>query len=176
MEYSEVRTLVERWLQGESTLGQEAVLREFFAGAEDGLPADLEACRLLFGQSAGAAAQRPSRKLILHTEPAPRLSRRTNRVKWLTVATGAAAAAVVTAIAILTPPPPSPTENIVCMVNGVRITDPSSIAAYTREALEIASDNLKRPGATLSSNLAEDPGMARVGEMLNELTKNQKQR
>jgi hypothetical protein len=59
------------------------------------------------------------------------------------------------------------------MVNGVRITDPASIAAYTREALEIASDNLKRPGAVLSTTLGDDPTMIHVGEMLNELTKNQ---
>ncbi len=175
----ETRALVERWLAGGTTLAEEAALRDFFSGAQDELPGDLQPYRLLFGQSAEAAGERSHRRLILHTEPnrpggiltGSVASRRPLR-RWI-----AGAAAAVVAIAVVTTlifaPERASRGDILCVVNGVQITDPGQIAAYTREAFEIANDNLRKPGETLSSELGADPAFERVGEMLNELAKNQ---
>lgn len=227
MEYNieHIRALVGRWLAGETTLAEEAALREFFAeidraqaGGEDGradgvqneLPADLQPFRLLFGQSAGAEGERSRRKLILHTEPTHKPTRiphteaataATNPAKqnitptphtilrrpaqkplrrWIAATAGIAAAVAVGVALFVTPEHTpqntlhnAPQSDILCVVNGVHITDPGEIVTYTREALEIASHNLQKPGQALSSTLGNDPALVRVGEMLNELTKNQ---
>ncbi len=159
--------LVKRWLAGETTLAEEAALRDFFGSAQEELPVDLQSCLPLFGQSAEAADERSDRKLVLHTDPVHRSIRRPLR-RWLGAAAGIAAAVTV-AIALFLAPGRSHSGDVICFVNGVHITDPGEIAAYTREALEIASDNLRKPGETLSSELDGDPTIARVGEMLNEL-------
>ena len=185
----EIRALAERWLAGETSLAQEAVLRRWFAGMQEELPVDLRPLRSMFGQSAEAAGERSHRKLVLHTEPshpsvktggnilpgskvpgAAPSGRRLLR-RWVAVASTAAAAVVVAMVAIFTPGP-APQSDILCVVNGVHITDPDQIASYTREALELASDNLRKPGEAISSELNSDPALARVGEMLNELSKN----
>ncbi len=107
--------------------------------------------------------EKPERKLVLHREPV--------RLRRLIVATSAVAAAVIVMVAVLVAPHRShPSGDIVCVVNGVHITDPGQIAAYTREALETANHNLRRPGEALSSELS-DPSLERVSEMLNELAK-----
>ncbi len=208
----DIRRLTARWLAGETTLAEEAALREFFGGnssggdgsggcggcgvrggdsnnfgdAQDELPADLEPCRLLFGQSARAAGERSRRNLVLHTPSAgeratkQRATKRHSLAGWTIAAASAAAAvaAIVVAVAVFTPAGSGPgaeshSGDIVCLVNGERITDPDRIEAYTREALRLANDNLRRPGQSLSSELGGDPAMVRVGEMLNELIKNQ---
>jgi hypothetical protein len=185
MEYSakQIRGLAERWLAGETSLDEEAALREFFGGVqEEGLPADLLPYRPLFGQSARAAGGRSHRKLVLHTEPTARSDKRAEGSertairqplhRWITAAAGIAAA-VVAAVAVLVATEQSRTGDIVCVVNGVRISDPAQIEVYTREALEMVSENLKKPGQTLSSELGGEAALVRVGEMLNELSKNQ---
>jgi hypothetical protein len=172
MEYNEVKALCERWLSGASSLTEEAALREFFTSPDAGLPADLEPYRLMFDGISRAASLRSNRALILRTynkQPRMRLTR------WFLTAAAGAAAAAVTTVMLIIPNPTTSENNIVCTVNGVRITDPARIAAYTREALEIASDNLNKPGAALSTTLGTDPAMIRVGEMLNELTKTDNQ-
>ncbi len=204
MEYNVemIRALTKRWLAGETTLAEEAALKEFFGGAYgvlNELPADLQPYRHLFGQSAEVAAARPGRKLVLHTEVAATaaadlatqntpgtalgtpqrrfLSRRARMTGWWT---GIAAAAVVAAIVIFAPGRGRNDGNdgiggigeggdIMCVVNGVQITDPDQIALYTRQALEIASDNLQKPRQAISSQLKDDPGLARAGELLNQL-------
>ncbi|MDR2895019.1 MAG: hypothetical protein LBU97_06115 [Alistipes sp.] len=213
----QIRTLAGRWLAGETTLEEEATLREFFATASTGvsddtkkdvrydLPADLQPYRPLFGHSAEAAGQRTSRRIVLHTDhtdhtaqaatthtaptagaptvsttaPASRPMRR-----WIAAASGIAAAVAI-AVTLLVGPgrygddtgfgsegslSTSSTGDILCVVNGERITDPDRIALHTREAIELVNDNLSRPGRALSTKLDGDPAMARVGEMLNELT------
>ena len=168
MEYNEVRALVKRWLAGETTLAEEEALRNFFVGAQDGLPVDLQLYRPLFGQSAEAAGEKSRRKLVLHTDIASRSLHRPLR-RWSGVA-ACIAAAVLATVAIVVPKRSYPGD-IVCVVNGMIITEPTQIAAYTLEALEIASLNLRKPQQAISSELDGDPVMVRVGEMLNELIK-----
>ncbi len=87
------------------------------------------------------------------------------------IAASGIAAAVIVTVAVFVAPERSHSADILCVVNGVHVTDPCEIAIHTREALEIAADNLRRPGKSLSAELGGDPSLARVGEMLNELTK-----
>ncbi len=173
-----IRTLVGRWLASETTLAEEQTLRDYFDGVHpDVLPGDLRAYPHLFGQSVQAAGERSCRKLILHTEPAsetPETAKTTirrplfRRISAMTAAAAATAAAVM--MVFISPEQPQGSDTV-CVVNGVRITDPQEIAAYTRESLDIANDNLRKPGLILSSELSSDPALERVGEMLNELTK-----
>jgi hypothetical protein len=119
--------------------------------------------KILSGQFAKMRLEKSGIKLVLHTETRPLR-------RWIAAASGIAAAAIV-AVAVLTTSERSHSGDIICYVNGVHITDPGEIEAYTREALEIAGENLRRPGETLVLELGSDPVMERVGEMLNELTK-----
>jgi hypothetical protein len=186
MEYSDLKVLAERWLAGETTLTEENALREHFgatrelsAGGEpEGVPADMRPLAAIFAYGAEAADERPARPMKMHTVNAtPKMLRRpmSGPVR-LWIAATVAAAAVIAGIALFVAlPHPAGTggDPIVCMVNGVRITDPDQIAAYTLEALQIASDNLRRPSETISATLGNDPAIVRVGEMLDQLTKNE---
>lgn len=167
MEYNvdDIRALAERWLAGETTLAEETALRDWFAGTQERLPVDLQLLGLLFGQIAQASDERSRRKPFLRTEPVLIPLRR-----WMVAASGIAAAVLI-AVTVFVAPEHAPQSDILCVVNGVKITDPGEIAAHTRYALKIVGDNLRKPGETLSSELGGDPAMARVGEMLNELTK-----
>lgn len=49
MEYNEIRELLTRYWEGETSLEEEAVLRSFFAVHQQGLPADLQEAAGLFG-------------------------------------------------------------------------------------------------------------------------------
>jgi hypothetical protein len=174
---NEIRALAQRWLAGETTLAEERVLREWFAEVQrEELPVDLVPIASMFGQSAQAAGERSHRKLVLHTEPAkqsaPLLKRSHPLRRWVAVAS-AAAAVVIAMVVIFTPAERAPQSDILCVVNGVQITDPDMIALHTREALKIADDNMQLPRRAISAEFASDPAMARVGEMLNELSKNQ---
>jgi hypothetical protein len=168
MEYDQVKALAERWLAGGTTLAEEAALREWFAAArEEGLPVDLQPFGLLFGQSAQAAGERSHRKLVLHTEPAGRPAP-TLRRRWIAAAS-AVAAAVAVAARVLTIHPGAPQSDILCVVNGVRITDPEQIESYTRHALGVVNDNLGKPGRAISSELAGNPALERAARVLQRL-------
>jgi len=49
MEYNEIRELLTRYWEGETSLEEEALLRSFFAENQQGLPADLQDAAGLFG-------------------------------------------------------------------------------------------------------------------------------
>ncbi len=121
-----------------------------------------------------AAEERSDRKLVLHTDnesvPFPQRKRRPGMWSW--AAAASVAAAIVVGVAVFVDPAPEPEAPVICTVNGERITDPARIEQYTREALEIADENLRRPGAILASSLGDDLTTTRVGEMLNELINN----
>jgi hypothetical protein len=182
MEYSveQIRRLTQLWLAGDTSLDEEAALRKFFGGVqEEGLPADLLPYRPLFGQSARAAGGRSHRKLVLHTEPTARSDKRAEGSertairrslhRWITAAAGIAAAAVAV-VAVLVATEQSRTGDIVCVVNGVRISDPAQIEVYTREALEMVSENLKKPGNAVSSELSGTPALSRAAKILENIT------
>jgi hypothetical protein len=170
MDYNDVKALVARWLEGSTTLAEETALREFFAAPDTlndsnaDLPADLEPYRLIFRQTSAASALKPARALILRTEPVRRPLRR-----WIIAAASVAAAALI-AVALVGGPEPLRTGQTICMVNGVRITDPAAIEAYTRQALATASENLQKPGEAISSTLAGNPALDRAARIIETIT------
>jgi hypothetical protein len=173
MDYKEIRALVGSWLAGETTLVEEEALRRFFVGerfsAEGSmtLPADLEPLRLMFLQNASEAGLHPERRVVLHTERLSHVERSPRR--WIVTV---AAAAALTGIGIFVGPGAGVDRGgIVCVVDGVRITDPRQIEQYTREAIGIVNDNLERTSLAVASRLGSPPAMARIGEMIDQLTK-----
>jgi hypothetical protein len=175
MEYKEVRALMERWLAGGTTLAEEAALRKFFADAEDGLPDDLRPGRALFGQGACAAAARSPRKLILHTGPEPGagetpLPARSRRLTRWSVIAASIAAAIVGVVVFINPPISQSGEEIVCTVNGVKITDPAAIELYTTRALKMVNDNLQKPAAAVESELTGNPALTRAAKVMKSIT------
>ncbi|WP_343672946.1 hypothetical protein [Chitinophaga sp.] len=57
MEYNEIRALLTRYWEGETSLEEEELLRGFFAEHQQGLPADLQEAAPLFGYFAVEAAR-----------------------------------------------------------------------------------------------------------------------
>lgn len=57
MEYNEIRTLLNRYWEGETSLDEEDLLRSFFAENQHNLPADLQEAAPLFGYFAAEAAR-----------------------------------------------------------------------------------------------------------------------
>jgi hypothetical protein len=185
MEYNAARALVERWLAGETTLAEERELRELFGDGRRALPRDLEVYRPLFGQVRGAAAEGPRRKLALRTGPSaaepgaastPKqrgaamrmaLPRPDVRRRVAAAAAVVAVAVAVGVVATRTERPNVAADEISCVVDGVRVTDPEAIAAHTRAALRLVDENVRRPEQTLSGQLRG------VGELLNELSNEQ---
>ncbi len=169
MEYNveNIRQLAEKYFRGETTLSEEAVLREYFNNSNE-VPADLQAYSLLFGQSAKALAGRPRRELILHAEtPRKPLQRR----RLVAAISGlAAAAAVMTAVFMTIDLTKSQRSDIVCYVNGHLVTDPQAALEYTQEALEIINAKLQKPAGYISPKTESTATMSRVGDMLNALT------
>ncbi len=126
-----------------------------------------------------AAEVRPDRKLRLRIEataPSADLAAAKNSVthrRWLAGWSSAACIAVAMAVGFAILAIPESKAAISCTVNGVPVTDPADIERHAIEALELATESLRRPAASLSRTLGAEPTMARVGEMLSELTNEQ---
>lgn len=158
-----IRQLADKYFKGETTLAEEAALREYFSGSRE-IPADLEACRLLFGLCAEAAAEKPRRKLRLREKP-ERISLR----GWIVAASGIAAM-VVAAVCLNMNVGASQTGDIVCYVNGQKITDRQLAMEYTQEAIDLINANLRKPAERLAAPAEKTVTIDRVNEMLNALT------
>lgn len=165
MEYNlqNIRQLADKYFKGETSLAEEAALREYFSGCRE-IPADLEACRLLFGQSAGAAVERPRRNLRLNEKPAQW------HLKNLIAAASGIAAILVAAICLTISLGPPKTGDIVCYVNGQKITDRRQAMEYTQEALDLINASLRKPAERLAVPVEKTETIERVNEMLNTLT------
>lgn len=173
MEYNVVRALTERWLAGETSLAEERTLREFFEGAQGDLPRDLHSVRAMFVHGQALATDRPTRRLVMHTDIVPGVEEpvavRPILRRWIVAASGIAAA-VALMIALPRVSDSDSSSEIVCVVNGVRITDPDQVESYTREALEIMSCNFHKPRQVLSANLSGSGSLQLAAEVLKTLT------
>lgn len=76
MELDNIRLLLDRYFEGETTLEEEKILAAFFASAD--VPADLQPYRALFGFFAEARELEPKTEVSL---PVKR-----NRLRWIPVA------------------------------------------------------------------------------------------
>ena len=89
MEYdiNKIRTLCERYFEGDTSAEDEAVLKEYFSRAKD-IPDDLKSVKVMFGGFAEAAA--------MTYVPAARKSGKIRRIIWGTITTAASIALCIT--------------------------------------------------------------------------------
>ncbi len=170
MEYNieNIRTLAEKYFRGETTLAEEAALREYFNNSRE-IPADLEACRLLFRQNAIASAATAAADLMIKVDADPKLP--AQRRRWVAAASGIAAAAAVLAVLFTTVDfNRSQTGGIVCYVNGHLVTDRQAAMEYTQETFDIINASLQKPAEYLSPSAESKNTMERLEKMLNALT------
>lgn len=172
MDYNTERMerLAGKYFRGESTLAEEAALREILSGCE-GLPAELEACRLMLcaggaatetDASAETALENPLRPLALHTAVRKPLRR------WMVAASGVAAVAVALT-ALLVGGERFRPGDVVCYVDGRLITDRNAVREHTLRAFDVINANLQKPLHNISSEMEGSPAMGRVGEMFDAL-------
>ncbi len=169
MEYKieNIRSLVAKYFDGETTLAEEKTLRDFFNSPGD-IPEDLQACRALFAHHAAASAETSHRKLALHTEPSSVAPRVRPLYRWIFVAAGVAAAVLVTFFVQINPGHTNHGD-ILCYVNGVRITDRREAMEYTRQTFDKVSVEVQRSIEGISEKMQANPGMRSVGDILNGL-------
>lgn len=134
---TQIRALLERYFDGETSVAEERTLREYFAACPD-LPPDMEYARTMLGYFAEAAEGRCSVSPALKAA-APH-KRRRKIVAWA----GSAAAAVAAGL-ILTFNLVGSKEVVYCYINGEPVTDYDLAYAYTQGALGIIVDNVRKP-------------------------------
>ncbi len=129
------KTLLDRYYEGQTTLEEERLLREHFAGeASCGTPE-----QVIFGACDEAASRRPGRTYVVR-------KRNPRRRAWA-IAGAAAAMVAVVLTALTTQPKPT----IYAYVNGEPITDYQVAYDYTREAFMVLDDNMQKSTESLAS-------------------------
>lgn len=161
-----IRMLAAKYFNGETTLAEEKILRDFFGFCRD-VPEDLQACRALFAHHTATSAETSHLKLALHTEPSPVASRIGPLYRWM-IAAGVAAA-VLGVILVQVIPTHTNHSDFLCYVNGVRITDRQEAMEYSRQTFDKVSVEVQRSVEGISEKMQTDPGMRSVGEILNGL-------
>ena len=145
MNENAIRELLARYMEGETTLAEERVLKGYFALVDE-IPADIEYACAMFGHFAAAASQRPGRALeIRGSASAPRNRRRRT---WIWTAS-AIAAAVVMAILFVPLKGDTDGEVIYCYINGEPVTDFELAYAYTQGAFGLIEGNIKKAEESL---------------------------
>ncbi|MDR0908000.1 MAG: hypothetical protein LBM63_05295 [Rikenellaceae bacterium] len=164
MEYNvnQIRTLADKYFDGGTTLAEEATLRDYFSHCAD-IPTDLKPCALLLGRSASEATRRSHAEIKLH-RPA---------VRPLIYAITTVAAAVLVGIFVFVGRTDLAQNDLICYVNGQRITDPLQANRYALDAIELVNANLQKPSEILTAKTRKSPTAKRVEEMLNTLTSQQ---
>lgn len=145
-----VRELLERWFEGETSVGEERLLKEYFAQAPD-VPADLEYARAMFGHFSEAACEVSTSVFVPAENDAageiPTSPKRRSRRVWAWAAS--AAAVVVLALTIDRMPETVNGETVYCYVDGQPVTDFEEAYRYMQEAMDILSDNIQKPAEYL---------------------------
>jgi hypothetical protein len=164
MEYNidDIRALADKYFAGNTTLAEEATLRDYFAGSTD-VPADLKPCALLLGSSAAEATRRSHTEINLHRPT----------VRPLIYALSTVAAAVMVGLFVFVGHTDAPQEQLICYVNGQKITDPLQANRYALDAIELVNENLQKPSEILATKTLQRSTAKRVEEMLNILTSQQ---
>jgi hypothetical protein len=164
MEYNveTIRMLADKYFAGTATLAEEAALRDYFGDRVD-IPADLRLCALLLGRSAAEATRRSHTEIRLHRQP----------VRPLIFTITTVAAAVLVGLFVFVGRTDTPQEQLICYVNGQKITDPRQVNQYTLNAIGLINESLQKPAELLSAKTDKSPTAKRVEEMLNTLTSQQ---
>ena len=183
----EIRALLERYFDGESTLEQERLLREYFTGTKH-TPGDLMYARAMFAQFSEAAAEKcpenPSAMRATEADgsspagyPAPSATPVSTtplrpaaglRRKMLYVLSSAAAllAFGLVVTAVLQDRGIAPLV-VYCYVDGTAVTDPEQAMAYARQTMELLSESLVMPAQSLAPVKELGETMKEIENMLN---------
>ncbi len=156
MNENTIRDLLARYMDGETTLAEERVLKGYFASEESrGLPEDLAWAGPMFGYFGAMAAERTGEAFVKPTReeaPSPAMNKPvvSGRVRrmWLR-AGGAVAAAVVAVVLFISLRGGSGGEVIYCYIDGQPVTDFELAYAYTQGAFGLFEDNLKKAEESL---------------------------
>lgn len=118
MELAEIKILIDRYYDGETTLQEEAAIANYFATHND-IPAELEATRAIFMATS----------CIKETKAPVAKPQRTNRMRELIISSGGIAAAAVIIMGVILslryePMPEIESQPLIaCHINGVAISD-----------------------------------------------------
>lgn len=147
MNENTIRELLTRYMNGETTLAEERVLKGYFAAAtEEELPADIAYARAMFGHFAEAVIQKPEKEFGTPAAHIRHTFSRTRRI-W---AAAVAAAVIVAAILLVQPKGDTVGDVVYCYINGKPVTDFELAYAYTKDAFGLFENNMKKTGEYLT--------------------------
>ncbi len=149
MEYNEIKRLLDRYFDGETTLDEEQTLRRYFTSAAD-IPADLRYAAPMFAYAAKKRAQ--TRPVAAKTEHS-RLPRR--RFGVFAAATAAAAACIAIGAVIVFRGgdfrQDAVSNEVYCYLDGRAITDRAEAERVTRRVLDGVQADLAHSSELLAS-------------------------
>jgi hypothetical protein len=157
MSYEQIKTLLDRYFEGETTLEEEAQLGAYFASAD--VDDRLKAYRPLFAFfRAEAAVEAPEMALPAATWPA-RLRRLSAYRRWAAVA---ASAAIALAVWYWQPKSAEVETPVVAAVDWSKyeVTDPEEALRITKKALKRTSRELNRAADRAAKEITKVKKMA----------------
>lgn len=144
MEYNEIRTLLDRYWEGETSLEEEELLRSFFADHQQNLPPDLQEAAPLFGYFATEATRQvpampemEAPQTIVVTMPRP-------WQHWMKYAAALLMAAGLTYSVQQYRIKQDQTNNALVLHQEDTYDDPEKAYAATKKALELLAKNLNK--------------------------------
>ncbi len=154
MDKNTIRELLARYMDGETTLAEERVLKGYFTTvAQDALPADMAWAHGLFGYFGAAAAEKTEKEFVgqaVNEAPVAPERRSGRRARGIWVWAGSAVAAAVVAAVLFVSPWGNPAGDVIyCYINGEPVTDFELAYAYTQGVFGLFEDNVKHAGEAL---------------------------
>lgn len=131
MDINEAKVLVDRYMDGETTAGEERTLRHFFHTATD-LPDEWQPLRALFAYVDHEAAQGDTSELPTETEPMKKPHLRVSRWWW----TGAVAASLFGGLLLW---PKTDNGRNFAVIDGERVTDRRIVEREAEQALQLVA-------------------------------------
>lgn len=148
MEYNEIKRLLDRYFDGETTLGEEQTLRRYFTSTAD-IPEDLRYAASMF---AYAAKKRAQTRPMAAEATLKRLPRR--RFGVIAAATAAAACIALGAVIVFRSgnfPQNAMPDEVYCYLDGRAITDRAEAEKVTRRVLDDVQADLAHSSELLAS-------------------------
>lgn len=139
MDYKEIKILLDKYFEGNSSLNEEKLLQEYFTRNEN-IPDDLLYAKEIFSHFRSESA--------VHFEDTERRKMRINSKNVLRIMGVAASIAVFVSIIMFFKKPKE--KKVYAVINGVEITDRNIAIHETKKALLLISDNLNQGTRDLS--------------------------
>lgn len=150
MEYNDIRNLIDRYLDGETSLSEERAIAQYFATAKE-LPADLQPIKVMFETMAAM------RNVTPNSEVKPReaidltpkhATTKTSVKRWVSLTAGISIAAcmvlgVFTMLNHETNTDTHAVPTMVCYINGEQINDMDQAYSETNRILNNVASNVE---------------------------------